>query len=220
VRLEPRNESVEQRALALGEWSVQILRDHLLAGPMPHAPRERLGVADGRPRVAERAGVLVDAESEGCRLDGAHLDLPFRQDRHHGGREGAVLGADGVLRPHPVELVGVVVEEDDLDLGVPRGCFELAQAFRMRRLDDDQPFDRPGIDPAGLGDGQLFGVQTIEAPHIAVQRPGQRDHRARIQPPGGEHGRKRVEIGVRVGDDDLHGTKVSPALRQPPLWGT
>jgi hypothetical protein len=220
VRLEPRKESVEQRALALGERSVQVLRDHLLASPVPHAPGERLGVADGRPRIAERARVLVDAEREGRRLDRAHLDLPFGQDRHHGGREGAVLGTHGVLLPYPVELAGVVVEEDDLDLGAPGSRLEVAQAFRMRRLDDDQPLDRRGIDAAGLGDVQLFGMKAVEVPHVSVQRAGQGDDGPRIEAPRGQHGRERVEIGVRVGDDDLHGTKVSPALRQPPLWGT
>ena len=172
-------------------------------------------------RVAERAGVLVDAEREDCRLERRDVDLPLGQDRHHRRRERAVLREDEVLRLHPVgRLAGVVVEDDDLDLGVARDLLELAQALRCDGLDHDQPPDRRGVDAAGLGELELVGVQPVELPHVPVQRAGQRDRRARVQPPGGEHGPERVEVRVRVGDDDVHGTKVSPALHQPPLWGT
>ena len=134
VRLEARDERVEQRALALGERRVQVLRHHLLARAVPHAPGEGLRVADRRPCVAKGARVLVDAEGEGSRLDRAHLDLALGEDRDHGRREGSVLGADRVLGPHPVELLArMVVEEDDLDLGASRSGLELAEALRDAR---------------------------------------------------------------------------------------
>ena len=212
VRLEARDERVEERALALGERRVQVLRHHLLARAVPHAPGQGLRVADRRPCIAQGARVLVDAEGEGGRLDRAHLDLALRQDRDHGRRQSSVLGADRVLGPHPVELLArMVVEEDDLDLGASRSGLELAEALGMRRLDDDQALDLCRVDPPRLGHVQLLRVQAVEVAHVAVERSGERDDGIRVEPPRGQHGRERVEIGVRVGDDDLHAAKVRPA---------
>jgi hypothetical protein len=114
----------------------------------------------------------------------------------------------------------MMVEEDDLDLGPPRGGLELAEALRVRGLDDDQALDLGRVDSPRLGHVQLLRVQAIEVAHVAVERPGERDDGIRVEAPRGQHGRERVEIGVPVGDDDLHAKKVRPDLRQPPSWGT
>jgi hypothetical protein len=90
----------------------------------------------------------------------------------------------------------------------------------VRGLDDDQALDLGGVDPPRLRHVELLRVQAVEIADVAVQGSGERDDGIRIQPTGGEHGRERVEIGVRVGDDDLHSKKVRPDLRQPPSWGT
>ena len=188
---------------------------------MAHAPGERLRVADGRARVAERTGVLVNPERECGRLDRAHLDLALGEDRDHRRRQGAVVRAHGVLRTYPVELLArVVVEEDDLDLGASRGGLELPEPRGVRRLHDDEALDVGRVDPAGLRHVELLGMQAVEVADVSVQRSGEGNHGIRIEPPCGQHGRKGVEIGVGVADDDLHSRKVRPALRQPPSWGT
>jgi len=105
----------------------------------------------------------------------------------------------------------MVVEEDDLDPGTSRSGLELAEALGMRRLDDDQALDLCRVDPTRLGHVQLLRVQAVKVAYVAVERSGERDDGIRVEPPRGQHGRERVEIGVRVGDDDLHAAKVRPA---------
>ena len=90
----------------------------------------------------------------------------------------------------------------------------------MRGLHDDEALDLGGVDPPRLRHVELLRVQAVEVADVAVQRPGERDDGIRIEPPRGQHGRERVEIGVPVGDDDLHSKKVRPDLRQPPSWWT
>ena len=137
---------------------------------MSQAPRQRFRVAERDSRVAQRAGVLVDAEREHGRLERCDVELPLGEDRDHRRRQGAVVRADDVLRPDPVELlVTVVVEEDDLDLRVSRDTLEVAQASGVRRLDDDEALDRVEVDPCLLGDVELLRVQAIEVPDVAVQ---------------------------------------------------
>ena len=150
-RLERRHERVEERALLFGERRAQVLRDHVLARPVAEAPRERLGVPERDPRIAERAGVLVDPEGEDGRLERRHLDLALGEDPDHRRRQRAVVGEHEVLGLDPVRrLAGMVVEDDDLDPGIARDPLELAEALRVHGLDDDQPPDRAEVDPAGL----------------------------------------------------------------------
>ena len=170
------------------------------------------------PGIAERARVLVDAEGEDGGLERRHLELALGEDPDHRRRQRAVVGEHEVLGLDPVRrLAGVVVEDDDLDLGVAGDALELAEALRLHRLDDDQPADGVEVDAPGLRDLELVRVQAVELAHVAVERAGERDDRARIEPPRGEHGRERVEVRVRVGDDDVHGWKVRPGRAVSPF---
>ena len=188
--------------------------------PWRQTPGERLRVANRDARVAERARVLVDPEREDRRLERRHLELALGQDRDHRRRQGAVLGAHDVLGLHPVELLlAMVVEEHDLDGRVARHALELAEPARVRGLDDDQAGDPVGFDPARLGDVELLSVQAVEVANVPVQRAGERDDGAGIEPARRQHGGECVEIGVRVRDDDVHATKVRPVPRQPLSWG-
>ena len=78
---------------------------------------------------------------------------------------------------------------------------------------------RRRVDAARLEQLELVRVQAVELPDVPVQRPGQRDRRARIQPPRGQHGRERVEVRVGVGDDDVHASRLDPRGRIPPSGG-
>ena len=74
----------------------------------------------------------------------------------------------------------------------------------MHGLDDDEPLDRRQVELGRLADVELVGVQAVELAHVSRQRARERRDRARVEPPHGEHGRERVEVGVRVrGDDGL-----------------
>jgi hypothetical protein len=170
------------------------------------APGERLGVADAGVRVAERARVLVDPEREDGRLQRRDRDLPLGQDPDHRRRQRAVLREDEVLRLHPVgSLAGMVVEDDDLDGGVSGHLLELAQALAVDGLDHDQAPDRRRVEPAGLDQLEVVGVQPVELPDVPVQGAGERDRRAGVEPACGQHRPESVEVRVRVGDDDVHG---------------
>ena len=206
MRLERRDQRVEQRALLLRERRAQVLRDHVLAGAVAQAPGERLGVADADARVAERAGVLVDPEREDGRLERRDRDLPLGQDPDHRRRQRAVLREDEVLGLHPVgRLAGVVVEDDDLDGGVARDPLELAQALRVHGLDDDQPPDRVQVDPARLERARARRRAGGRTPARSGSGSRRARSRARVEPARGEHAAERVEVRVRVGDDDVHG---------------
>ena len=148
VRLERRDEGVEQGTLLLRERRAKVLGDDLLARAVAQAPGERLGVADAHAGIGERPRVLVDAERENRRLEGRDGELPLGQDPHHRRRQGAVLREDEVLGLHPVRrLAGMVVEDDDLDGRIAGDALELAQALRVHGLDDDQPPDRAPARP-------------------------------------------------------------------------
>jgi hypothetical protein len=206
VRLEGGDERVEQGALLLRERRAQVLRDHVLARPVPQAPGERLGVAPADARVAERAGVLVDPEREHGSLERRGLELPLGEDADERRRERGVLRQHEVLGLHPVgRLPGVVVEDDDLDGRVARDALELPEPLGMDGLDDDETADRVEVDATRLDEVELVRVQAVELAHVAVQRAREGDDRAGIEPPGGEHRGERVEVGVRVGDDHVHG---------------
>ena len=205
ARLERRDEGVEQRSFLLREGRAKVLGDDLLARSVAQAPGERLGVADAHAGIGQRPRVLVDAERENGRLEGCDGELPLGKDPHHRRRQCAVLREDEVLGLHPVRrLAGMVVEDDDVDGRIAGDALELAQALRVHGLDDDQPPDRVQLDPACLEQLELIGVQAVELPDVPVQGAGKRDRSAGIQPPGGEHGAERVEVRVRVRDDDVH----------------
>ena len=212
-----RHERVEQGALLLGERRAQVLGDDVLAGTVAEAPRERLRVPHADPGIPERAGVLVDAEREDGRLERGDRDLALGEDPDHRRRERAVLREHEVLGLHPVRrLAGMVVEDHDLDRGIARDALELAEALRMHRLDDDEPPDRARVDSPGLEQLQLVRMQAVELPHVSVEGARERDHRARVQAPRGEHRSERVEVRVRVRDDDVHDPRLDPDARIPP----
>ena len=118
LRLERGEQRVEQRALVLHQRLMQVAGDHVLARPVAEAPGERLGVTQGRARVGQRAGVLVDAEGEHGRLERRHGDLALGQDADRASSSAHRLRDHGRLRRQPLgERLAVVVEEHDLDSG-------------------------------------------------------------------------------------------------------
>ncbi len=220
VRLDRADECVEQRALLVAERRAEVLRDHVLASSVTKAPRERLRVAHADARIAEGARVLVDPEREDGRLERRHVDLALGEDADHRRRQGGVVREDEVLGLHPVgRLAGVVVEDDDLHVGVPRHVLELPEALGMHRLHDDQPPDRVPVEAPRLDDVELVGVEPVELAHVAVERPREGDDRPGVEPARGQHGRERVEVRVRVRDDDVHTRKVRPAPGRSPFLG-
>ena len=112
----------------------------------------------------------------------------------------------------------MVVEEDDLHPTSARDRLELAEPGRVGRLDGDQPRDRAEVEPTRLDEVELVRVQAVELADVPVQRARQRNDGAAVEPPAGQHRRERVEVGVRVARDDVHGVngraRTCPA-RQP-----
>ena len=112
-----------------------------------------------------------------------------------------------MLRPRPVRrLAGVMVEDDLLDVRVERDGLELAEpagAWSVsttisRRIASSSS-------RAASTSAELVRVQAVELAHVAVQRAGEADDGARVEPARGEHRRERVEVGVPVGRDDRLG---------------
>jgi hypothetical protein len=217
-RLDGLLEREQQPALGSRERRVQELEHELLARPVTHAPGERVRVALGRRQVGERAGVLVDPEREDGRLERRRHQLALGEDGHHRRRQRAVAGEHRRLRVDPAgQVVAVVVEDDDLRLAAQRDRLELAQPRGLRRLHDDQAPDRAGLEPGRLHQLELVGVQPHEVADVAVERPGQRDDRAGVEPARGELRRERVEVGVPVRGD--HGLGAHPAHSAPGRHG-
>ena len=145
------------------------------------------------------------------RLERRRVDLALGEDPDEGRRERRVLREHQVLALDPVGLVVlVVIEGDDLDPGTPGHVGELAEPVGVHGLDHDEPGDRVGIDPPGVGHVELVRVQPVEVADVPVQRAGERDDRAREQAARGQHRGERVEVGVRVRGDDVHELKVRP----------
>ena len=72
----------------------------------------------------------------------------------------------------------------------------------VRRLDDDQAADRADLEPRGLCELELVGVQAVELADVAVQRARQAGDRLRVETTRGEQRREGVEVGVAVSRDD------------------
>ena len=118
-RLQPLHEVGEELALVRGERRMEVLGDEVLARSVAEAPGERVDVALGRRRVRQRAGVLVDTEREGGRLERRRLQLALGEDADE--RRGQrTVGRDhcGFGR-YPVgrAVLAVVVEEHGLHQG-------------------------------------------------------------------------------------------------------
>ena len=129
------DERVEQRALALAERRVEVLRDHVLPRAVAQAPGERLGVAKRDARVAERAGVLVDPEREHGRLERRQLDLALGEDRRPASSSGRrpPSGRRSPRAPSRAPPRAWWSKSDDLDARVARDVLELAQPRRRGR---------------------------------------------------------------------------------------
>ena len=80
TRLQGLQDPRQQLALVPGQGRMEELREQLLPGAVAEAPAQRLGVALSRRRVGEGAGVLVDPEREGCRLERRDGDLALGED--------------------------------------------------------------------------------------------------------------------------------------------
>ncbi len=153
----------------------------------------------------------MNPEREDRCLERRRVDLALREDSDERRGERGVLGEHEVLGLDPVGPLGLmVVEGDDVDARRPGDVGELAEALRVDGLDHDQPRDRVGVDPARIGHVELVRVQAVEVAHVPVQRAGEGDHGPGKEPASSKHGREGVEVGVRVGRDDVHGLKVRP----------
>ena len=147
----------------------------------------------------------MDAQGDRGRLERRRLDLPLGEDPDHRRRERPVVREDDVLRPHPLGGLGrVVVEDDDVDLGSRATFSKSPESRSVDGLDDDESRDRPELDAGVLVEVELLGVQANECADVRVQRALDHGDRAGIEPARGDEGRERVEVGVRVRDDDVH----------------
>jgi hypothetical protein len=105
------------------------------------------------------------------------------------------------------------------DRGFAAPRLELAEPARVRRLDHDQPADRIGLEPGGVYQLELLGVQARKLAHVAVQRAGETDDRVRIEQARGQRRREGVEVGVPMGRDHGLGPHepILPARRRSDL---
>src|SRR4029077_16956397 len=103
---------------------------------------------------------------------------------------------------------------------VARDALELAQPPRVRRVDRDQAADRAELESRRLDDcPPLIRAHAREVPDIPVQRAGERDDGAGIEPTRREHRREGVEVRVAVRGDDrfgAHNAFIVPGPREPP----
>ena len=221
MRLERRDERVEERALLLRERRAQVLRDHVLAGAVAQAPGERLGVPHADAGVAERTGVLVDAEREDRRLERRDRDLPLGEDPDHRRRQGSVLRQHEVVGLDPVRrLPGVVVEDDDLDVRIARDVLELAQALRRGRSrprsaagSSSGRLDSPRADRARRhAGGRTPCTFRLWEPESAIVAPGYSRRAASIAPSAS----KSVFVCETMTSTEA---RLDPWRSYPPLWG-
>ncbi len=220
-RLERREKCVEQLALLLRERGVKVVGDHLLLRAVAQTPGKRLRIPERRRRIGERARVFVDPEREhGC-LEQGYGDLPLGKNADKRRRQGAVIAQDDLLESLPGRTLALVmIEEDDVDPGSLRDSLQLAEPGGIRGLHDDQPIDRLQIEAARLHQIELLGMEPRKVADVAVERPGQRNHGPRIEPPACDHRGKGVEVGIRMSRDDVHEPSVGAGFDQAiPVWG-
>ncbi len=196
----------EHLPLLLGERAVEKALDQGLGGAQAHRGGEHLGIADGGARIGQRTGVFVDAQSEDGRLQAGDLDPSLPEDVEHRRGLGSVGGQHPIVPLHEsgaLRILGlVVVEHDGLHVAAPAELRQVADPFRVGRIDDDQPLDLALVDLAKTHDGQRLAVERDELAHVGIERAREDDAPLGIEHSGAHGGRQSVEVGVLMGRDD------------------
>jgi hypothetical protein len=140
----------------------------------------------------------VDAERKRGRVHRGDRDSPLEQELEHRCDHAAVPAHD---RRAFVLGLAVVIEGDHLDVVAAMERGEFAEAVGARDLDEHKALHGVTVDRRGLDARDLVRVQVVELAHVPVHAAVQADARARIQQLRGEHPSERVEIDVRVRED-------------------
>ena len=170
----------------------------VLLEPLPRRPPRRLPLVEvGLPAAAEDRGAvgeLVDLEDVG---DGPGEERAVVADEHDGRLQ---LGDPPLeaLQPGEVEVVGRLVEQEHVEPGQQQrrqpGPRRLAAGQRGGRLGQQaagEPEVGPHLPDAGIEIGAAEGQPPLEGDGVAV---------VGARRAGGEGGRRRVELGVGIGD--------------------
>ena len=104
----------------------------------------------------------------------------------------------------------MVVVDDDLDAGPSDDVAQLPDAVRVARVDHDDAVDRVEVEPLQVDEVEELLVQVVKRPHVGVLAAEEDALRAREELRRRDRRGVRVEVGIRVSDDDLHRAPPSP----------
>ena len=166
-----------KRPLLVGERMVQELVDYQHVGVMLQQPGCRAQIARGGRPVAERARILVDAQHEQRRFDGADRHALVRDALHQqgGGRPHLLApeGPAGRQIPH-----GWMV----IDHMAGRGLAHPAHRLHRLRVHGDHVFYPPLGQVFQAHERQQIAIIGQERFEVAVDLARQNGHGLRIEP--------------------------------------
>ena len=206
VRPGPLEQVVEQGDLPGG----QVLGEDVghLGELRPAGEQVRRGevvVHRGR-REAERARVLVDPEHHHRRLVRRDGDPPLLEDLDEDRRGRADAPDHLEVALHVGVLVGMVVVDVDRNARAADQLPEDPDAGAAADVDQDEAGHLVEVDLAGLAHRQVVEGGLDEEPlDRLLLRPRQDADRLGVKLARRQHRRDRVEVGVQVGGDDVHG---------------
>ena len=200
IRLAVCDELLVERLLSSSQQMVDEVVDHLQARSLLQKPCRGAHVAGGGTDVAQRASIFVDAQEQQCRLDGGEGDFGLDHLLHEQGGGGSQLLSPELPLGMEVGAAGVMVNH--LHWCMRPHALERHGALRVHQ---QGPADTPPSQLPCLHERKLLFVEGQEVPQVAVHLARQHRHRLRVQLGRSQQRGKGIEIGVLVGQNDVHG---------------
>ncbi|OPZ80561.1 MAG: hypothetical protein BWY76_03323 [bacterium ADurb.Bin429] len=196
---------IQHLALRLGERAVDEGGDDVEIRSPAQQPRHRLRVLRGGGAEGEAAGVLVDAQRENRRVQRVHRDARLAQQAHHQRGVGAAGFNARFTRLNGGLKGRVVVVKDDRHARPADERGEASQPFGVLRLHHDEAGDAVQRHVLRRHQVDEVAMQREELAHVAVRARRQAHQRAGVEQRRRHHAGQRVEIGIGVGDNQVHG---------------
>jgi hypothetical protein len=143
----------------------------------------------------------MDPERERRRMHRRDADAAVEQEPQHRRHDAAVAAHDRRLTCGCTLMPGVVVEGHHLHAVASCKLGQVAEALRVGDLHEHHSPHAVALQGRRLHRRDLVGMQVVELAHVAVHAPLQADATTGVQKLRRKHAGERIEVGVRVRDD-------------------